>query len=267
MKKIVRICCVLLLAALLPMTARADVIYEPFDSFYEANRDDCTYVGRSYTTNGPNGTVTLYGSPVDEGVEKAYPNATALYVSYTYQTADGILWACCDNWDDDVTGWAPMEYLELIYDGISFSEEYGDQFVTEEGSIGKDYLGQTVFFWAYPGSDYYIDVTLQQDPDGYLPEYSMTYTDENGTQWGKCLYYMGIKGYWINLDNPAADYETLFPDALEERTLAASQPAVTEPVKEIKPAGSNLKLIVTFAVVTVIIVTAALLLIQKKKRV
>ena len=265
MKKITKICCILLLAALLvPVTARADVIYEPFDSFYEEHRDECTYVGRSYTANGPNGTVTLYASPVNPGVEKTYPNGTALYVSYTYQTADGVLWGCCDYWDD-VTGWAPMEYLELIYDGISFEEEYGDQFVqTQIVMVTDEEEGETIYFWEYPGSRDYIDVTIRKD---YAPEFQTSYTDANGNEWVRCSYYMGIKGYWVNLNNATADYETLFPDAAEETVPAQTESPATERVKEIVPAGTNVKWTVILAVSAVVAVTAALLIVLKKKKI
>ena len=263
MKRLIKLCCIMLLVALLPMTARADVIYEPFDSFYEAHRETCTYVGRSYTTNSPNGAVTLYGSPVDERVEKAYPNGSTLYVSYTYQTVDGILWACCDNWEDDVTGWAPMEYLELIYDGQSFFEEYGDQFVPVKIELdAAELTGKTVYFWEYPGSRDYIALELSAD---YLPDFQESYTDEFGDQWLRCGYYMGIRGMWINLDNPTADFDTLFPHAPEETEPAATAPRAAEVADEITPAGSNLKLTVILAVSSVVAVTAALLIVLKKK--
>ena len=94
MKRILRICCMMLLAAfLLPLTAQADVIYEPFDSFYEQHRRECTYIARNFTAMGPNGDVTLYTSPEDASVVKTYPNGTVLDVSYSYQADDGVIWA------------------------------------------------------------------------------------------------------------------------------------------------------------------------------
>ena len=257
------ICVILTAALLLPVTAQADVIYEPFDSFYEAHRRECTYVGRSFTTNGPNGTVTLYTSPMDPGVEAEYSNDMALYVSYTYETADGVLWACCDNWDENVTGWAPMEYLELVYDGQSFAEDYGDQFVPVQSSLNSAELtGKKVYFREYPGSADCIEVEMSAD---YRPEFYESYTDASGREWGHCGYFMGIKSRWINLSDPTADYETLFP--MPEVTVPAeTEPAPTEIVGEIKPAGSSLMLMVTAAVAAVVVVTAVLLVVLKKKK-
>lgn len=260
-----RICCILLLAAfVLPLTAQADVIYEPFDSFYEQNRMDCTYVGRSYTAKGPNGEVTLYTSPEDSGIEKTYRNGAVLYVSYSYPGTDGVLWGCCDSWDDGVTGWAPMAYLELIYDGKSFAEEHADQFTEVQMALDTaDLDGKEIYFWQYPGSKDCVQVLARKD---YSPELFNTYTDEKGYQWGQCGYYMGIKGHWINLDDPAADYETLFPDMPEATIPAETEITATGQVEEIKPAANDEKMVVILAVAAVVAVTFAMLVLLKKKQ-
>lgn len=265
MKRMMRICCMLLLAAfLLPMTVQADVIYEPFDSFYEEHRRECTYVGRSYTANGLNGDITLYASPVDPKVEKTYANGTALYVSYTYQAADGILWGCCDDWDNNVTGWAPMEYLELIYDGKSFEEEYGDKFIPVEKELDVSALeGASIYFWVYPGSKEFIQGPVGIDRG---PSLHTSYTDEYGYEWGQCGYFRGIKGHWVNLNNPTADYETLFPDLPEETIPAETESPATERVDEIKPSGNDEKMTVILAVAAVVAITAVMLVLLKKKQ-
>ena len=254
----------LLAAFLLPLTAQADVIYEPFDSFYEQHRSECTYVARRFTAKGPNGNVTLYTSPKDSSVEATYVNGTVLDVSYSYQGEDGGLWACCDNWEDGTTGWLPMEYLELIYDGKSFEEEHGDKFVPVEKELDVSALGDgTIYFWVYPGSKEYI-----QGPAGIErgPSFHTGYTDEYGYEWGQCGYFMGLKGHWINLNNPTADYETLYPDVQEGSDPPETEPYSTEQVEEIKPAGNHEKLTVILAVTAVVAITAVLLVILKKKQ-
>ena len=265
MKRMMRIFWILVLVALLlPLSARADVIYEPFDSFYEQHRMDCTYVGRNFTAKGPNGDITLYASPEDAQVEKTYPNGTALYVSYSYQADDGTQWACCDHWEDGATGWMPMEYLELIYDGKSFAEEHGEQFVAVEMSLDTSNLnGEAIRFWTYPGSKECIEGPAGVDS---TPSIHTIYTDEYGYEWGQCGYYFGIKGHWINLDNPTADFETLYPDLPEETAAPETEPVPTEQTEEIKPSQSSEKLIVTLAVAAVVAFTAVMLVMLKKKK-
>ena len=163
-------------------------------------------------------------------------------------------------------GWAPMDYLELVYDGISFEEEYGDRFAAEEGSVGEEYMGKTIYFWQYPGSDVSIDIQLQTDPDGYLPEYHTTYLDKDGNLWGRCSYYMGIKGYWIYLNAPTADFDILYPEGIEETEPAPTETRA-EPVEEIVPGGNqNVKTITIAAVIAVVAATAVLLILLKRKK-
>ena len=213
---------------------------------------------------GPNGDVTLYTSPEDASVVKTYPNGTVLDVSYSYQADDGVIWACCDNWDDGSTGWVPMEYLELIYDGKSFEEEYGDKFVPVEKTLDVSTLEDgAIYFWVYPGSKEFIQGPVGIDRG---PGLHTSYTDEYGYEWGQCGYFMGIKGHWINLDNPPADYETLYPDVQEETAPMETAPLATEQVEEIKPAGNHEKLTVILAVTAVVAITAVLLVILKTKQ-
>ena len=264
MKRLMRVFCCLLVLLLLPVTAQADVIYMPFDSFYDQHMADCTYVSRNYTAKGPNGEVTLYVSPEDAQVEAIYPNDTELYVSYTYEDADGVIWACCDKWGEDVTGWVPMEYLELIYDGKSFAEEYGDQFEAVERSMDiSDLGGEAIYFWEYPGCKEPF-----QGPSGVEngPTIINIYRDELGYEWGQCGYYYGIKGHWINLTDPTADYETLYPNVPEETVSPETVPAATEQVEEIKPSENSEKRVVTLAVAAVVAITAVMLVVLKKKK-
>lgn len=255
---------VLLSAMILPMSASADVIYTPFDSFYEENYDDCDYVNRSFTATGPNGEVTLYESPESAKEEAVIANGEALYVSVTYTDADGITWGCCEQWDSDILGWAPMDYLTVIYDGISFDEEYGHLFEETDAELSEEYRGQIIYFWKYPGSEDYIDFEIWAD--GSMPVIRELYTDADGRTWGKCPYHYSVRGYWINLDDPTADFETLYPEMTE------TEPAtdVTEPqeeVAEIVPKESwTTKIIVTVAVIAVVAVTAVLLFVLKKEK-
>lgn len=255
---------VLLATMILPLGVSADVIYTPFDSFYEENYDDCDYVNRSFTANGPNGEVTLYESPESAKEEAVIANGETLYVSVTYTDAEGITWGCAEQWDNDILGWAPLDYLTVIYDGISFEEEYGHLFEETDSELEESYRGQTIYFWKYPGSESYIDFELMME--GSMPVYRVLYTDADGRTWAQCPYHYGIRGYWINLDDPTADFETMYPEMPE--TEPETQPAEPqEEVAEIVPKESwKTKIIVTAAVVAVVAVTAVLLFVLKKEK-
>lgn len=274
MKKQIAIVLLFLLlgAFVFPVTARADVIYEPFDSFYEEHREECVYVCRSYTATGPNGEVAVYESPESAKVEAAVANGEQVYISYTYEDADGILWGCCETWETDIemTGWVPMDYMTVVYDGISFDEEYSDQYLVVEGQLSDAYLGKTIYLWEYPGSEQFGSFDLAQNQE-YLPSYSMEFTDAEGRTWGKCSYYMGWRDYWINLDDPTADYETLFPDAEQETQpeteVPETQAKCVEEIVPKEPASQKyVKIAAAIAVAAVVAVTGVLLYLLKKKK-
>ena len=77
---------------------------------------------------------------------------------------------------------------------------------------------------------------------------------------------MGIKGRWIQLEDPEADFDTLFPDYVEETALeTGTEPVVAEIVPKEPAAVQNAKAFVSVAVVLTVVVTAALLILLKKK--
>ena len=257
---------VLAISVILPETVSADVIFEPMnDSFYEAHREECTYVGRYYLSKGMR-TVTAYESPESDKVKGYFGVEDRIYISYTCEDSYGVLWGCCENWGTEQSGWVPMDYLQVIYDGISFMEDHGEECTDREGSISRDHQGKTIRFWEYPGSRDAIEIELHTDPDGYLPEYSTVYVDDQGRSWGRCGYYMGIKGRWIQLEDPEADFDTLFPDYVEETAPeTGTDPVVAEIVPQEPAAVQNAKVFVSVAVVLTVVVTAALLILLKKK--
>lgn len=265
MKKYLKIASMLLLTLLiLPLQVRADVIYEPWDdSFYDEHREDCEYHSRSYTADGPNGEVTVYESPESSWKKSDFENGSEIWISYLYTDAEGIRWGHCDDWESNVSGWVPMDYLELIYDGISFEEDYGDQFVQQSGALGEEYQGKIIYFWTYPGCEDSNRIDLFDD-EPYMPEYDVVYTDDDGRSWGRLNYYMGIRNAWICLDDPTADFDTLYPQGIETIPPETER---TEIVPEIVPkSNDSAKLLVSAAVVAVVAVTAGLLVLLKKKK-
>ena len=255
---------VLLGAMVLPFAASADVIYTPFDSFYEENYDVCDIVNRSFTAAGPNGNVTLYESPESAQENAVIANGEVLHVSVAYTDADGITWGCAEQWDKDIMGWAPMDYLTVVYDGISFDEEFGHLFEKTEAELSKEYRGKTIYFWKYPGSQDFIDFEIWDD--GSMPTWHEVYTDAEGRTWGKCPYHYGVRGYWICLDDPLADYDTIFPEPVETEPVTEI-PEPQDEVAEIVPKENwQMKIIVTVAVAIVVSVTAVLLFVLKKEK-
>lgn len=253
----------LLIAVFLCLSAvpavRADVIFEPEDSFYWEHRGECVYNSRTYTANGPDDLTTVYRSPQSFMVVERVPNGQSLWISYLYQDESDIQWGYCENYEENWSGWIPMDYLVLQYDYLCFQEEFADRIADESGSLPES-SGQEVYFWNYPGGGDSCTMVLEGE---YLPEYDSVFTDDAGRKWGYVGYYMGVRNVWVCLDAPTADYQSLYAEHAPQQVTHPTAPE-TEPV-EITPSGPSLNGILA-AVCTIAILSGAFLMMTRKKK-
>lgn len=258
-----RIFC-LLLAALLCLSllpaVRADVIFEPEDNFYWEHRGECVYHNRVYTANGPDTVTVVYASPKSAVVAARVPTGQQLWISYTYEDGNGILWGYCEDYTDDWYGWVPMDYLVLVYDYICFREEFSHRILERSGTIGES-GEERVYFWLYPGSEAHSAAMFVEGE--YLPEYEQVFTDDAGRTWGYVAYYMGIRNVWVCLDAPTADYPTLYAEHAPQQVTHPTAPE-TVPA-EIKPGGPSLGGILAAVCVIAILSMGFLMFTRKKK--
>lgn len=227
MKKRLSLCLLSLLALLsLAVPARADVLIEPENSFYTRHRDECSVHQRSYYANGTDGFVTLWDAPGGTGVAAQYENGETLYVYYLYQD-----WGCVFL-DGDSSGWVAMDQLEVIYDYISFQEEYGDRFRDYDGEFaGYDGSADGIVFWPYPGAaepeliwTYGGDI-LSNLTGRESSAISKVFVDEAGLVWGYVGYLYGNRNFWICLDDPTRA-EFSVRDTHQAELIAARTPVL-----------------------------------------
>lgn len=229
--------CLLALSALCVLTvpAHADILWEPNgNQFFEQHRKDCSYEGRGYYANGPEGFVTLWNAPNGNVVLSQYENGTKLRVYYIYRN-----WGLICIWEDgtETSGWTSLADLSLAYDHISFAEEYAGQ-IRDYGGEFADYSGQAacVNFYEYPGAP---EIKSTEEPKpAYLNDYidhltgaadgnsaiQSVFTDEEGLVWGYVNYLYGPVEGWFCLDRPDG---TDFPQRqIAEDTLTPPQTPV-----------------------------------------
>lgn len=270
MKRVFEVFGVLLAGWLLcAVSVRADVIWEPEDSFFREHTSECTYVNRLFSANGPDGIVILYKSPELPEEVCTWENGFQAFISHVYKDSRGIEWGIYDDYHGMI-GWMPMEYMELVYDSISFREEHRAEIAKEKGALDGVSQGEGIYFWKYPGSENCYTVTVED----HAPEYSSVYVDGDGNRWGNVGYYYGRKDAWVCIDQPMADYAQLYPgetprgeemaDASDD--LQSEQPNATDRKSErIVPKPDNRIVAVTvLMVVLVMTATAGLLVLLKK---
>lgn len=257
------------------LSVRADVIWEPEDSFYQEHASECTYVNRWFTANGPDGKVILYQSPEMPIETGSWENGYQAYIAFVYTDSDGIEWGIYDN-DAKLSGWVPMAYMEVVYDSLSFQQEHSGEITEQSGELEcKD--GEEIYLWKYPGAEDFQTFESQE----YPPSYHGVYEDAEGHRWGHVGYYFGIKDKWVCIDRPGAEFAALYPEgapgAEQKGGMEDSEKADSD--KE-NPGGDNSReterivpkrngRVVTIAVVmvaAVVLGTAALLVIMKKRQ-
>ena len=260
MKRTISLLLALIFVLALTPAVRADVIFEPQDSFYWEHRGECQYLSRTYYADGPDKVTVIYRSPESSAVVQRVKNGDKLRISYTYEDKNGISWGYCDNYEENWTGWVPMDYLLLKYDNTSFQEEFAHRITTPE-EYGVLSAEGEVYLWNYPGSEDSMIYTVDRE---YPPVYEAVFTDDAGRNWGYIGYHMGIRNVWVCLDDPTADYRTLYAENAPQQVTHPVRQAPAEPV-EIKPAGPGMGTILSVVCVLAILSGGFLWITRKKK--
>lgn len=259
MKRISALLLALVLVLALSPAVRADVIWIPEDPFLEKHMDDCTHHERGYYAAGPNGTVTVYASPESSAVEKKLSNGEYVHIGWVYTDPEGISWGLCEYFGDESwDGWMPMDYLLLKYDSQSFLEEFTGRITENPDELA---VRGEVRFWSYPGSEESTTLSVEGD---YLPAYQQLFTDDAGRSWGHVVYYMGIRDVWVCLNDPAADYDTLYQNAPPQAVTHPVQPDIGT-LDEIKPGGIGMEIVLLAAAAVAVVSGGFLWLTGKKK--
>lgn len=252
--------CTLFLAALallsLAVPASADIIIEPDDPFFEKHRGECDYVGRQYELAGYDGKVTVFTAP--GGMNKfTLDNGLQGTIRFTWE-GKGTVWGYLEYWDDHwVEGWVPMDDVSLVYDSKQFMEEHAGEIITETQPVPVDF--HEAVLYRYPNGP--AGNTLTDDPDyqRFGEIFTQVYTDGSGLRWGYVGYYMGIRGFWICLDDPMnRELDTeIMPVAPSAAQLRGSATVTAGP-----PA-----LLIAGVLVAAVAAVTAFLLLKRKKRV
>ena len=197
----------------LPFAARADLIIAPYNNvFFTRHRDECTYLWQRRYANGENGFVSAKEEPGSEKETIAVENGERLNIMFTYNY-EGEEWGVATIHTSEqsavpISGWIPMEQLLLLYDELSFAEEYGHEFYRYIGSYDSLKTAEELVFWSWPGSG------IMQNPES-IPgsiisakneEYSFfsAYKDEEGREWIHASYVQGREssGVWVCISDP-----------------------------------------------------------------
>ena len=210
MKRIGTCLLALMILAVLAVPARADLLWEPYgDNFFERHRDEMELVIRDFLANGEDGFVTLWDTPGGKKAVAQYENGKTLCVYNTYRD-----WGLITVWEEtepggwhETYGWTPLADLSLVYDNISFQEEYADEIRPYRGEF-SGYQGSLdqVNAYEYPGAPEAkahprLEDNRAENTGPGAAVIKQVFTDEEGLTWGHIPYYYG-SNIWFCLDDP-----------------------------------------------------------------
>lgn len=261
----------LILSVTLAATVRADLIWEPSDSFYQKHRSECKEVYRSYFANGKDGYAAMYKSPASSEKVKLYKNGYKFNFTYSYLDKKGKEWGLAEF--GEISGWIPMKEVLLKYDNISFCEEYEDEFQEYNGEYDDELVNNLLTIWEYPCSEETKAKVTANSSSFKIP---YTYTDQDGNVWGlyefqeRILRVTGDENEtskwnnangWVCLNDPD---KTSFPVVNHQ---ADTIPAIDAlPSLEEVNAKSDMAFLLTGALTLVIAATAGIVIRVKMKK-
>lgn len=273
MKKLATLLLSLLLVFSMAVSAAADLLWEPRDSYYHEQTDYprsslyCVY----YVPKGL--TCTVYRSPADPTVLAVLDPGTEIYVGFSL-TIDGEEWGVGAVHGSDVEGCFRLARLQKEYDHEDFRLEHFDQIKADDSIVlHADDLEEAALLWRYPGSgqergsisrESLLYKQSGQYHDDTVP-FQFFYTDPEGGTWGYVPYFYALKG-WIYLDDPENPEPPLFPKEYPNTvtdTSPTEEPPKTAVLTELSD-SSALYLIVGL-VAAVVVVTGIIIVILKRK--
>ncbi len=214
----------LLITLISPVSAKADVIWEPRDDFFEENGIKADVEQRYYIANSPKGYIFVYKRPDTLDTARSLSNGEQFFVYYKFSYKG-------KNWGMSAAEeYILLEDTYIKYDHVSFSEEYKDKidFVPDDKdcSLKKDYICMN-----YPGADTFDRVGIDSDDSGMA---SAMFVDEDGQEWLFYGYYYGKRNFWVCISDP---YKT--DHKIREIDVPETYPGVEPTAEEIKKAAKD----------------------------
>jgi len=251
----------------LPLTAGADVLIEPRNDFFDQHINDIVYLRRDFYVNGRNGFVSVKTEPGSTSEIAVLTNGEIHQIQYTYDH-NGSIWGVFDveapnkPFQEWQRGWVLMDDLLVVYDAISFEEDFANEISDYSGSIDTLFEQNELVFWKYPGSGVITQVWDESaitDPNRDFREWwtsYLFYTDSDGREW---IAFPSMVKQWICLSDPSNHNIPAFNPAPE--------PEFRQPGDEHlrSPGGLPPPVLIIILVAAVAVVTAVLIRVFWKK--
>jgi len=259
---VILVFCILIM---MPLTAYADIIYEPDNDFYKQYKYQIKDLGRSFAANGEDGSVSVKIEPGTGNDITELNNGAVTYIRYSC-LFNGDFW----GFTEQHSGWIKLDQMLVLYDYITFNEEHNGEFYHYNGDYAEIKDTRSAIVWPWPGADNYIRRFENLDAASYAVSYA--YMDDDGREWGFVTYIYGYRNVWVCLSEPTNDSIPVFNPAPDPvpwvsetthfeimRNEPDSETAYTE-INRTEPDSDAAMLILIIAMVIVLAAVTAVLI-------
>ena len=178
-----------------PIVAYADVLIELENDFYNRNRNDIVFLGRSFFVNGADGYVPVMEDPGSKHEIGRLQNGEITFLQYSC-LYNGEFW----GFSSEFSGWISIDQLLVLYDNVAFEEDHFEEIYPYDGDFAAIKEVGSAIAWSWPGATAPMWTFEGLDTDNLWVVHA--YRDEQGREWGLVTYLFGYRNIWFCLDDP-----------------------------------------------------------------
>lgn len=194
--------CFLILSA---FTAFATDPVDSTNDFFNQNRSECVYLGRSFRLSNADGSVSVKSAPGSNQEIAVIENGKTVFIEYSC-LFKGDYWGLTSFYKNNSSnqgktyGWVKLDQFLVLYDYVAFEEEHLNEFYTYHGNYDKIKNTREVLAWQWPGSGSPLWTIKDIDTTNFRVLHA--YKDEKGREWGFVTHFYDSPNIWICLSDP-----------------------------------------------------------------
>ena len=196
---------VLFFVCFLMISAFAAGAAAPANSFFNQNKNECVYLGRSFCASNASDSISVKTEPGSEEEIAKIEKGKTVFVEYSC-LYKGEYWGMVSFYNnqsgkqEQLYGWVNLGKLLVLYDYVAFEEEHLNEFYSYQGNFDQIKSTRSALAWQWPGAGSPLWTIQDINMTDFKVLYA--YKDPQGREWGFVPYFHSSPNIWICLSDP-----------------------------------------------------------------